>query len=216
MWNSTIRDHHQEEAMRPYQDLNDYELVSLAQEMNEDASTILYQKYQPLIHKKSSKVYKYLQNKGIELVDLIQECTIGFEEAVKNFNPEDNVSFYTFSNVCMDRQLLSELTRLNRDKHKFLNEAVPLETIDEESEKGNLINFIKDNSYNPEVGLFTLEELQDLFERINNQLTSMEECVFKLKIQGFSYKEIADLLDKDEKSIDNAIQRIKTKIKNVI
>ena len=202
--------------MNKYQELNDYELVDMAQEMNEDASTILYQKYQPLISKKSRKFYKYLQNKGIELADLIQECTIGFEEAVKYFNPLDNVSFYIFASICMDRQLITELKKLNREKHKFLNEAVPLETIDETSENGNLINFIKDNSYNPELDLFNEEELQNLFEEATKELTSLEECVFKLKVQGFNYKEIADILDKDQKSIDNAIQRIKLKLKTVI
>jgi len=202
--------------MNKYQELNDYELVDMAQEMNEDASTILYQKYQPLISKKSRKFYKYLQNKGIELADLIQECTIGFEEAVKYFNPLENVSFYTFASICMDRQLITELKKLNREKHKFLNEAVPLETIDETSENGNLINFIKDNSYNPELDLFNEEELQNLFEEATKELTSLEECVFKLKVQGFNYKEIADILDKDQKSIDNAIQRIKLKLKTVI
>lgn len=196
-----------------YKGINDYELISMAQEMNEEASTILYKKYQPLIHKKCRKYYKYLQNKGIELSDLIQECTIGFEEAIKNFNQIDNVSFYTFANVCMERQLMSELTRLNRDKHKLLNEAIPLETIDEYNESNNLIDFIKDNSNNPEMGLLSNEEFHELYQKIATKLTTLEECVFKLKIQGFSYKEIADILEKDEKSIDNAIQRIKNKIK---
>lgn len=201
--------------MKAYTDLNDYELVSLAQEMNEDASTLLHEKYQPLIHKKSSKFYQYLHNKGIELADLIQECTIGFEEAIRNFNPLDDVSFFTFASVCMDRQLMSELTRLNRDKHKFLNEAVPLETIDEENDSSNLLDCIKDNSHNPELGLLSNEEFQELYEQILRELTDFEQCVFKLKVQGFHYKEIADILDKDGKSIDNAIQRIKNKIKEI-
>lgn len=202
--------------MNNYRELNDYELVSMAQEMNEDASTMLHEKYQPLIHKMSRNFYKYLHNKGIELADLIQECTIGFEEAIKNFNPNDDVSFYTFASVCMERQLLSELTRLNRDKHRFLNEAIPLETIDEENESSNLIDFIQDNSNNPELGLLSSEEFQELYVQILEELTDLEQCVFKLKIQGFHYKEIAEILDKEQKSIDNAIQRIKNKIKEII
>lgn len=201
--------------MKPYQEWNDYELVSLAQEHNEDATTILHGKYQPLISKKSRKYFQYLQNKGIELSDLTQECTIGFEEAIQNFNPADGVSFYTFANVCMDRQLMSELTRQNRDKYKFLNEAIPLETIDEENDTSNLIDFIQDNTNNPELGLLSNEEFKDLYNQISQELTALEECVFKLKVQGFNYKEMADILDKDEKSIDNAVQRIKTKIKNI-
>lgn len=198
--------------MNNYDDLNDYELVSIAQELNEDAINLLHEKYQPLINKKSRKYMKYLHNKGIELSDLIQECTIGFEEAIHNFNPDDDVSFYTFANVCMDRQLMSELTKQNRDKHKFLNEAVPIETLEDDSDV-NLIDFIQDNSGNPELGLLSNEEFKELYANISKGLTALEECVFKLKIQGFSYKEIADILDKDDKSIDNAIQRIKVKIK---
>jgi len=202
--------------MNSYEDLNDYELVSMAQELNEDAINLLHKKYRPLINKKCHKYIKYLQNKGIELSDLIQECTIGFEEAIKNFNPHDDVSFYTFANVCMDRQLMSEQTKQNRAKYKFLNEAVPLETITEEENDSNLIDFIEDNSNNPELGLLSNEEFKELYTTIIKELTHLEECVFKLKIQGFSYKEIADILDKDEKSIDNAIQRIKNKIKSLI
>ncbi len=200
--------------MKPYQDLNDYELVSVAQEHNEDAINLLHEKYQPLIYKKCRKFMKYLQNKGIELSDLIQECTIGFEEAIHNFNPLDNVTFYTFANVCMDRQLMSELTRQNRDKHKFLNEAIPLETMDEENDV-NLIDVIQDNSTNPEIDLLSEEEFKELYMKIKKELTALEECVFNLKIQGFACKEISDILDKDEKSIYNTIQRIKVKIKNL-
>ena len=202
--------------MNKKEQLNDYELVHLAQEQNEDAITLLHEKYKPLINKKSHKYLKYLQNKGIELSDLIQECMIGFEEAIKNFNPFDDVTFYTFANLCMDRQLMSELTKQNREKYKFLNEAIPLETIDENNETSNLIDFIQDNSMNPEIGLLTQEEFEELYKKIVKELTNFEECVFDLKLQNFNYKEIADILDKDGKSIDNAIQRIKTKIKNMM
>ena len=200
-----------------YEDVNDYELVNLAQEYNEDAINILHEKYRPLIHKKSRKYFKYLHNKGVELSDLIQECTIGFEEAIHNFNSDnyDKASFYTFASICMDRQLMSEVTRLNRDKYKFLNDAIPLETLDDNGEN-DLINIIQDNSSNPEIGLLTNEEYVNLCNKISQKLTDFEECVFKLKIQDFDYKEIADILDKDKKSIDNAIQRIKLKIKHLL
>lgn len=201
--------------MSKYMDMNDYELVHLAQEFNEEANIILHRKYEPLITQKSRKYFKYLQNKGIELSDLIQECTIGFEESIHNFNPLDDVSFYTFTNICMDRQLMSEITKLNRNKHRFLNEALPLETLDDESCDKNLIDSIQDNSHNPEEGLLHNEEYQEVIEKIVTQLTDLEECVFKLKIQGFNNKEIGDILDKDEKSVDNAFQRIRLKIKNM-
>lgn len=201
--------------MNIHDDYNDYELVSLAQELNEDATDLLHKKYQPLIKKKCNKYMKYLHNKGLDINDLIQECIVAFEEAIQNFNQNDNVSFYTFVNICINRQLLTELKRQNRNKYKFLNEAIPLESIDED-DNTNLINFIGDNSSNPELGFLSTEEFNELYDNIVKELTDLEECVFKLKIQGFTYKEIADIFDKDVKSIDNAIQRIKVKIKELM
>ena len=114
----------------------------------------------------------------------------------------------------MDRQLMSEITKLNRDKYKFLNEAIPLETIDD-AKDNNFIDFIEDNKDNPELGLLAEASYQELYNKIVKSLTPLEECVFNLKVQNFDYKEIADILDKDPKSIDNAIQRIKVKIKEI-
>ena len=110
----------------------------------------------------------------------------------------------------MDRQLLTEIKRINRDKYKLLNEAIPLETLDTENDV-NLIDFLQDNTDNPELGLLEEIEYQELYDKIKKNLTQLEECVFDLKLQNFNYKEIADILDKDPKSIDNAIQRIKLK-----
>ena len=194
-----------------YKELNDNELISLAKENNEDAINLLHKKYQPLINKKCNKYYKYVKNKGVDLADLTQECLVGFEESINNFNPLDNVSFYTFTNVCMDRQLMTEIKRVNRDKNRLLNEAIPLETLDTEKDM-NLIDYLQDNTDNPELGLLAEAEYQELYNKISKNLTKLEECVFELRIQNFSYKEIADILDKDIKSIDNAVQRIKVKI----
>lgn len=197
-----------------YRELNDNELISLAKERDEDALNLLHEKYKPLINKKSNKYYKYVSNKGIELSDLIQECLVGFEESIKDYNPNDNVTFYTFTNICMDRQLLTELKKINREKNRILNEAIPLESLDTEKDI-NLIDYLKDNTDNPELGLLEELEYQELYDKIKKKLTDFEECVFNLKLQNFNYKEIADILDKDPKSIDNAIQRIKNKIKEI-
>lgn len=199
-----------------YTELNDYELVSLAQEKNEDAINLLHKKYQPLINKKCKKIYNYISRKGIELSDLIQECMIGFEEAIKNFNQDDNVTFYTFCNICMDRQLRSEVTKLNREKHKILNEAIPFESVNEDGETINIADFIGSDEKNPETDILIHENIKELLNKIRKELTDFEECVFDLRLQEFNYKEIADILDKTPKAIDNALQRIKTKIKKIM
>ena len=193
---------------------NDYELISLAQEQNEDAIEILYQKYQPIISKKSKKFYNLLKGKGIELCDLIQECYIALDYAIKTFNQDKDNMFYTYLNTCLDRQLIDQYRKNLNLKNKLLNESLPLETTIEEENNNDLLNIIEDNTNNPERELFTLEDYLSLQNKIIDKLTPLEECVFLLKIQNFDYKEIANILDKDNKSIDNAIQRIKLKIRS--
>lgn len=193
---------------------NDYELISLAQEQNEDAIEILYQKYQPIISKKSKKFYNLLKGKGIELCDLIQECYIALDYAIKTFNQDKDNMFYTYLNTCLDRQLIDQYRKNLNLKNKLLNESLPLETSIEEENNNDLLNVIEDNTNNPEIELFTVEEYISLQNKIIDKLTPLEECVFLLKIQNFDYKEIANILDKDNKSIDNAIQRIKIKIRS--
>ena len=186
------------------QEYNDYELVALAKENNEEAINIIYQKYQPLIYKKARYIYNIIGSKGIELSDIIQEGMIGLEEAINRYNEKDNTLFYTFALI----------SKVNRDKHKILNEAVSYDTNDDE--EISLLNYIYDKTDNPEYGLISEEEEEELYQKIKSQISDFESTVFDLKIQGFTYKEIASILDKDPKTIDNALSRLKTKIKNIL
>lgn len=194
-----------------YKDYNDYELISLAHEQNEDAINIIYEKYKPIIVSKCNTYIKYI--KGIELCDLIQECYIVLNTAINTFDQEKDNIFYTFINLCLDRYLISEYKKSNNTKNKLLNESLSLDSLDNEDK--NLIKIIKDDKYNPELELIQELNFMELYNKIIDKLTYLEELVFILKVQNFNYKEIASILDKDSKSIDNAIQRIKTKIKEL-
>ena len=191
---------------------NDYELVALAHEHNEDAINKLYEKYKPLIHSKSREVYKYVSNKGIELSDVIQEAMIGFEEAIRDFNQNDNAIFYTFASICVDRQLKSMMLKFSRDKHKILNEAI---SFDNDKDNINILNFIYDDNDNPENEIISKEDNQEILKTIQNKLTTFESEVFNLRIKGYSNGDIANILNKDVKSIDNTLQRIKAKIRKL-
>lgn len=196
-----------------YKDINDNELIELAREKNEDAINLLYDKYKPLITKKCSNYFKYVKDKGIEFNDLTQECLIGFEESIRNYNPKNDTLFYTFTSICMDRQLISLIKKVNRDKNRFLNEAISIESCLEGD--SNLLDKIEDNSYNPELDVIGDVEYQELYNKIIKVLTNFEECVFNLKLQGFDYEEISNILDKETKSVYNAMGRIKDKIKSL-
>lgn len=198
--------------MNYYKDYNDYELINLAQEQNEDAIAILYEKYKPIIYQKSHKYIKFF--KGLELCDLVQECYIVLDSAIKNFNQDKDNIFYTYINICLDRHLISQYRKNSNGKNKLLNESIPIDTSIEDEK--NLINTIIDNTNNPNIELTNYEEYIELYNQVIEKLTPLEECVFILKIENFDYQEIASILDKDKKSIDNAIQRIKSKIKSII
>lgn len=199
-----------------YENLNDYELVSLSQEKNEDAVNLLYKKYYPLIMGKAKKIFPYLSNKGVELSDIIQECLIGFEEAIKNFNENDNVTFYTFVNVCIDRQLKTEMKKLDRNKNKILNEAIPLEKLDDSSDNNNLIDYIKDDFANPEFEFLNTHNYCNLLEKINDFLTKLEKKVLLYRLENYSYDEISVILNVNKKVVYNTAQRIREKVEKLI
>lgn len=188
---------------------NDYELVSLAQENNDIAIDLLHKKYKDLIYNKSKKIYYCLRNRGLELSDVMQEAMIGFEEAIKAYNQDDNTLFYTFAMLCVDRQLKSLVLKQNRDKHKFLNESI---TLDNDDDLYNILS----NDITPETEFFSKEEANNIYNNLKDCLTEFEELVFELKLQGCSYKEISDILDVDSKDIYNAVSRIRVKASKII
>ncbi len=188
-------------------DKNDYELVFLAQEGNEDAINLLYQKYKPIIVKKSKNAIMFATHHGIDINDIMQECYIALEEAIRNFSQDETASFYTFALLCIDRKITNYLRKTTSSKGKALNEAI---AIDDSLEK-----VIGDNT-NIESYLMGKDSDNELIEIIRGMLTEFERKVFDLKIKDYSFEEIAKLLNRDVKSIYNTFQRIKNKIKKNI
>ncbi len=194
-----------------YKDYNDNELISYIAEGNEDANNLLIEKYKPLITKMAAKVLPYCKSNGLELSDLVQEGMIGLNHAIERYKEQGDILFYTYAKVCIKRKMLSVAACSNRAKNKILNESVSYD--DDET---NLIKVLKDNNPSPEEAIFDLEYEKDLIVNVKQKLTDFENQVFDLVVSGFEHQEIADLLDKDKKSIDNAVQRIKAKIKEVL
>ena len=200
-----------------YREYNDDELLSYIAENNEDATEILYKKYTPLVTKIARKMYLYTNKSGLEVSDLIQEGMLGLSNAICEYNDSKNASFYTFAKTCIERKIISAVTATKRLKHKALNESLPLEV--SRVADDNLIfleEIIGDNKENPEHKLLDIENFNELIEIAKQELTDFELQVFELRISDFGYKEISDILDKDTKSIDNALQRIKNKLKKFI
>ena len=186
---------------------NDYELVSLAQEGNEEAIDIIYKKYKPIIVKKSKNAILYASHHGIDINDIMQEGYIGLDEAIKGFSQDDKATFYTFANLCIDREIVNYLRKTTRGKNKLLNEAI---AIDEGLE--NVISDDMDIEYS-----FILRDNEKKFmTEIYEELTKFEKEVFDFKIKGYNFEEIANILDRDVKSIYNTFHRIKQKSKKIM
>ena len=194
-----------------YKDFNDYELLDYIAEGNEDANNIIIKKYEPLINKIDLKMLPYCKNNGLDLSDLVQEGMIGLNHAIERYHEKGNTLFYTYALKCIERKIISVVISSNRNKNKILNESISYD-----DDENLILKFIKDSSPSPEEVLIGEELEKKLLSKIKDKLTDLEEQVFTLMINGFKYKEIAEILDKDEKSIDNTIQRIKTKIKKIL
>lgn len=200
-----------------YKDYNDYELVNYAvNDSSEEANELLYQKYQPMIVRFAKKMLPFCSQGGIELNDLIQEGLLGLSSAIEHFNEQKNITFYTFARTCIERRMISTVVSTRRLKHKILNESVSFETKGEDNEFVSVDYLLKDETLDPEYVLLNNEREQILRNLIHDELTDFELQVFELKMNHFKYEEIASILDKNVKSIDNALQRIKGKIKKIL
>lgn len=202
--------------MVDYKEYNDYELLYLIAEHNEDAHHILYDKYRYIVKLKAKKRLPYANSIGLDYNDLIQEGMIGLSEAIRDFKVEKNVKFATFANLCIDRQISACILSANRQKHRALNESVSLEDniCDTNIALKDLI--IDPNADDPSDYIIGQEMKQETYTKIDAILTPLEREVFYLKEKDFSYREIALKLGRSYKSIDSALQRIKTKIRENI
>lgn len=197
-----------------YKDFNDYELLSYAGEQNEEASEILYRKYDPLIINMAKKLYAIEGNQvGLELSDLIQEGRIGLSFAIQHYDPSNNVTFYTYATTCIQRKIISSLVSMSRLKHRFLNESISLSMPIEYDDRMTVDGLLADNSLNPERLMIDIEEQEELVEFLYKELTDAERQVVELRMNGFKYSEIAEILGIPKKKVDNTVQRIRNKLK---
>ena len=194
-----------------YKNFNDYELLDYIYSCNEDANEILLYKYRPLIVSTAQKLFKYCTG-GVDLNDLIQEGMLGLNDAINSFRDDKEANFGTYARLCIERRIYSLAKSTRTYKNKILNESFSLE----DEEDLTIDRFLMDNSTNPDSMISDNDYQNNIITKLEEQLTSLEKQFLELKKNDFNYKEIADILDKEPKAIDNALQRIKTKLKNIM
>ena len=195
-----------------YEELTDEELITLFKDGDQEAMEKLLNKYKEMVLGKARSMYIL----GGDSDDLIQEGMLGLFKAVRDYDCGRDASFRTFAQLCATRQLYTAVKASSRKKHLPLNTAISLSRPvreDGEEEEEFLDCLEADASSNPEVYLIGQEEMERLEEKIERELSPFEKQVLELHLTGMGYVEIAHVLNRDEKSTDNALQRIRTKLK---
>lgn len=205
------------DAVKKYQNESDEMLIERLRDGERDITDFIMNKYKNLVRSKAKSMYIL----GADTEDLIQEGMIGLFKAIRDYDAGRDASFYTFAELCISRQVYTAVQASNRKKHMPLNSYISLyaasETERGEREGEEFINFLGlETQKNPEQLLIDKENVLSLERKIEEELSTFEKQVLDLYLTGMSYTQIARVLGRDEKSTDNALQRLKSKIRKVI
>lgn len=178
---------------------------------DEDSIEKIILEYQNFIYFKNKNLFL----KGADKEDLIQEGLIGLIKAIKSYDEERNICFNTFASLCIRRQILTAVKKYNSEKNKNLNKAIQGGKYNE-SEEVIKYNYPSLNYYTPEQIYLGTELVHYLKKYMKENLSGLEKNIFLQMSKGYNYREIAILLDKDVKIIDNSMQRIRKKLLNYL
>lgn len=192
--------------MSNYEEYSDEQLITLMQKGEQAAEDCLLNKYKAVVRRKVRTMYLI----GGETDDLIQEGMLGLFKAVRDYKDDKDASFATFASLVIDRQLYNAIQSSNRKKHGPLNSYVSLS--DEEFE----FELKQFSGQSPEAIVIDRESTDGIQERIRQSLSAFENKVLNSYLEGNDYLKIAKTLGKEPKSIDNALQRIRSKVKACI
>ena len=202
--------------MSKYDRMTDEQLLCDYKNGNQEIMDYLMVKYKSMVRKKARAMYLL----GGENEDLIQEGMIGLIKAVRDFDVTQKTSFSSFAELCVSRQMYSAIEASNRKKHLPLNSYISLYEDSEQEGEGRslpLIDTIESSKENdPEVLYFGKEYTEAFAEQLKELLSPLENHVLYLHLMGTDYRTIAELLGKSPKSVDNALQRIKTKAQMIL
>lgn len=190
-----------------FENMTDEEIIFQIREDNHEAMDYLLDKYRNMVKRESREVYLI----GADSEDLVQEGMIGLFKAVRDYSDNKGCSFRTFALLCVKRQICTAVTTSNRKKHYPLNTYISIYSQDKE--EVSLLDMLAAQEYsNPESNMLLQEKLGGILEKIETALSRYERQVLELYLDGQAYGKIAEQLGKSEKSVDNAIQRIRKKL----
>lgn len=194
--------------------LTDEEIVDLAKHGDVEGLEYLINKYKNFVRAKARTYFLI----GADREDIIQEGMIGLYKAIRDYRVDRQASFRAFAEVCVTRQIITAIKTATRQKHIPLNSYVSLNkpVFDEESERTLAEVVTTGKASNPEDLFINQENLMDIESTMHRILSPLEQRVVNLYLEGKSYVEIADQLDRHVKSVDNALQRVKRKLEQYL
>lgn len=194
-----------------YENLSDEELVEAFKNGNPDAGEYLLYRYTYI----SKRIIAPFYLVGAEKDDLMQEALLGLYKAIREYDPDKNCSFKSYASVCIKRHIISVVRSSTRQKHNPLNNYISFNMLLYEDKEVYLLEKITDNSLEDPEDILELKERENLISyTVNKHLSKFEKQVLSCYFSGLSYQEASEFLNRDVKSVDNALQRIKRKMKN--
>ncbi len=189
--------------------LSDEDVVKIAQSGDDNALNHIIARYRNYVYSKANTYFLV----GAEKDDVAQEGMIGLYKAVKEYSSCEGSSFKHFAGICISRQILTAVKAATRKKHIPLNSYISLDKAGDDAETSEALDCIlEDGDQNPEAIVIGQENLSLIEYKINKVLSKLEMQVFIYYTEGMSYDEIASVVGKSRKCVDNALQRIKKKL----
>lgn len=199
-----------EDKFIDYDGLSDERLVELSVGGDDVATECLLARYKNLVRSRARMYFLA----GADKEDIIQEGMIGLFKAIRDFDAVQRASFCGFAELCIKRQIITAVKTATRQKHIPLNSYIslsnPLYEGDSDTSLEEALGGKRET--NPEHLFISKENTAFLNERMNEVLSELEKNVMALYLEGKSYQEIARILSRPQKSIDNALQRVKKKM----
>lgn len=198
-----------------YENIPDEELIDRLRNGEQFITDYICDKYKYLVRSKAKSMFIL----GGDTQDLIQEGMIGLFKAVRDYDSGRDASFFTFADLCISRQMYTAVQASKRQKHTPLNTYISLYGggTQEDRKEVNLLELMANRTgVNPEELVLDKERVTYLEQKIEEELSTFEKQVLDLYMTGMGYAQIAKVLGRDEKSTDNALQRLKSKIRKML
>lgn len=195
--------------------LSDQDIVDLICEGSDESREIIYKNFEHVFEIYMKKYSKLFYQNTIDLQDAKSECLFAFNEAISCFDLEKKSSFITFLSMCIERRLLKIIRNASTIKNKLHSNAYSLDYVYKDS---GLVfsDTLEEFESDPMVILENLESEKNIQRKIKEELSSLEFTVYKLMLDNYDCEKISLYLEKDLKQVYNAINRVKTKVKEII